>query len=114
MAIRALVGLCSFIAACSSNPTPAPRPAPALPTQESLVGKAVTVWCLDCEAAGMLINLWDTPQSAGDGAKLQAQVPHGTRCKVADAGTSKKDGRLWYVVDCGDLNIGWILSDLTK
>ncbi len=86
---------------------------PPLPNRLTPQSK-VTMHCPDCAAAGMLINLWDSPQPVSSGAKVQAQVPHGTICNVHDRGRSTITSPMWLAVVCGDLKIGWILEDLTK
>lgn len=102
-----MLALVGALTACAQSPTAAPIARTRLPSPDK-----VTIHCPDCAEEGLLVNLWDTPQSAASGAKVQAQVPHGTPCDVADSGSN--EGRTWLAVNCGGLNIGWVLKDLTK
>ncbi|MHB8807756.1 MAG: hypothetical protein ACYC59_09265 [Anaerolineaceae bacterium] len=67
--------------------------------------------CQDCQDIGMPIYLRISPDPS---AEIIAGVPHGKWCTILKSGVSKADNRMWYAVDCGDLDIGWVVYTLVS
>ena len=61
----------------------------------------VTLFCPECAAAGMKINLWASPNRVG----VAGSVPHNTRAIVIE--TATYDGVLHYKVQANGIT-GWV------
>ena len=68
--------------------------------------RTATLWCEDCAAIGMKINLWNLPQRT----QVVGSLPHNTRVIVLEQETH--DGRTLYQVS-GSGQTGWVTAEST-
>jgi len=91
-----------LLSACGQSASPPPAAPPS--------AKTVTLLCIDCQAAGVKINVW---QMAGvSRGNVSFSVPHNTAVSMLDTKTAD-DGRVWYKVQYQD-KVGWIPADFVQ
>ena len=68
---------------------------------------AVTLYCPDCAAAGMQINLWDAPNG-----RVIARVSHDT--PATELGRRTIGGKTFVQVQTNDGQMGWLAASLVR
>lgn len=87
-------------------PTPTPNP-PATATRMQ-TGR---LWCEDCAAAGMDVNLWSNYNRTA--AHVTGRLPHRTPVTVLDSKRNSVEGRMYYRVQAQGFS-GWVPETLIR
>lgn len=96
-----LILLLTLFATLASGPVEiANQPAP-------VKAPPVMLFCEDCAAAGMAINLWDAP-----GGRVTGHVPHNTPAQQLERRTI--DGKAYVRVRTDSGQTGWLAASLVR